>query len=64
LILALLSSSGDLPSVYPLSCQICAKDFAPGHESFSPGGAKDFDPGQEAKVQGDAKDFAPGELKK
>ena len=63
-ILALLRSSGGLPSVYPSSCQICAKDFAPGQESFSPGGAKDFNPGQEAKVKGDAKDFAPGELKK
>lgn len=43
-------------------CAECAKDFAPGHESKSPGDAKNIAPGQKAQGSG-AKDFAPGQEK-
>jgi hypothetical protein len=47
-----------------ITCNECAKDFAPGQEAISPGDAKDFAPSELAKSPGDASNFAPGQLKK
>jgi hypothetical protein len=54
------------------TCDVCAKDFAPGQLSKDIGlPAKDFAPGYEAKLApapcsacNGASDFAPGQLKK